>query len=57
MEQEVIFKDLGKKSYKEVWDQQESLLKANADIKMAFKLGNQQSYAPDTIPTLSLIHI
>lgn len=52
MEQEVIFKDLGRKSYKEVWDQQESLLKANADIKMAFKFGNQQLNAPETIPTL-----
>ncbi|WP_439505900.1 lipoyl(octanoyl) transferase LipB [Sediminibacterium sp.] len=52
MEQEVIFKDLGKRSYKEVWDQQESLLKANADIKMAFKFGNQPSLDPNKIPTL-----
>ncbi|MFY7979657.1 MAG: lipoyl protein ligase domain-containing protein, partial [Sediminibacterium sp.] len=52
MEQEVIFKDLGKNSYKEVWDQQEALLKANADIKMAFKFGNQQVNGPNTIPTL-----
>lgn len=52
MEQEVIFKDLGTKSYKEVWDQQEALLKANADIKMAFKFGNQQLNTPETIPTL-----
>lgn len=52
MEQEVIFNDLGKRSYKEVWDQQEALLKANADIKMAFKFGNQQLNAPEIIPTL-----
>ncbi|HLD52787.1 MAG TPA: lipoyl(octanoyl) transferase LipB [Sediminibacterium sp.] len=52
MEQEVIFNDLGKRSYKEVWDQQEALLKANADIKMAFKFGNQQFNAPEIIPTL-----
>ena len=52
MEQEVIFKDLGISSYKEVWDQQEALLKSNADIKMAFKFGNQQQNAPETIPTL-----
>lgn len=52
MEQEVIFKDLGTKSYKEVWDEQEALLKENADIKMAFKFGNQQPHAPETIPTL-----
>ncbi len=52
MQQEVIFRDLGKKSYKEVWDQQEALLKANADIKMAFKFGNQQLNEPDTLPTL-----
>ncbi len=52
MQQEVIFKDLGRKSYKEVWDQQEALLKANADIKMTFKFGNQQLNGPDTIPTL-----
>lgn len=52
MEQEVIFKDLGKQSYKEVWDEQEQLLKANADIKMAFKFGNQSDLMPNTIPTL-----
>ena len=52
MEQEVIFNDLGKRSYTEVWDQQEALLKANADIKMAFKFGNQQFNAPEIIPTL-----
>ncbi|MFN3794379.1 MAG: lipoyl(octanoyl) transferase LipB [Chitinophagaceae bacterium] len=33
--QEVIFQDLGHKSYKEVWDYQELLLKQNVDLKQA----------------------
>jgi len=33
MKQEVFFKDLGKRSYKEVWDLQEVLLKQNVDAK------------------------
>lgn len=33
--QEVIFQDLGRRSYKEVWDYQEMLLKQNVDLKQA----------------------
>jgi lipoyl(octanoyl) transferase len=33
--QQVVFEDLGRRAYKEVWDYQESLLKQNADIKAA----------------------
>lgn len=33
--QQVIFKDLGTRSYKEVWDYQEDLLKQNVEIKSA----------------------
>jgi len=35
MKQQVFFKDLGLRSYKEVWDLQEVLLKQNVDIKSA----------------------
>jgi lipoyl(octanoyl) transferase len=35
MQQEVVFEDLGRRAYKEIWDYQESLLKANTDIKAA----------------------
>ncbi|MBX9892571.1 MAG: lipoyl(octanoyl) transferase LipB [Chitinophagaceae bacterium] len=33
--QEVFFQDLGRRSYKEVWDYQEMLLKQNVDLKQA----------------------
>ena len=33
--QDVIFQDLGRRSYKEVWDYQEMLLKQNVDLKQA----------------------
>lgn len=51
MLQEVLFEDLGVKPYKEVWDNQEKLLKANADIKMNFKFGEAAQTRPDQIPT------
>jgi len=34
MKQTVFFKDLGLRSYKEVWDLQEVFLKQNVDLKM-----------------------
>ncbi|MBY0479763.1 MAG: lipoyl(octanoyl) transferase LipB [Chitinophagaceae bacterium] len=37
MQQQVQFKDLGTRRYKEIWDFQESLLKENADIKAVFR--------------------
>jgi lipoyl(octanoyl) transferase len=39
--QEVIFQDLGRRSYKEVWDYQESLLKQKVDLKQAAFLSPQ----------------
>lgn len=52
MVQEVLFEDLGVKSYKEVWDKQENLLKANTDIKMNFTFGEAASIRPENIPTI-----
>lgn len=48
--QQVIFKDLGYKEYKEAWDLQESLLQANVQIKTAARIGNE-NYDPKTLPT------
>lgn len=36
--QQVRFKDLGRRKYKEIWDLQESILKQNADIKSEARL-------------------
>ena len=51
MHQQVIFEDLGVKSYKEVWDYQEALLKKNADIKVLFKFTNEVKTPEVAIPT------
>jgi len=40
MKQEVLFEDLGIRSYKDVWDYQEQLLKRGVDIKAARRNGN-----------------
>jgi len=42
MKQEVLFQDLGIRSYKEVWDYQEMLLKRGVDIKAARRNGDMQ---------------
>jgi lipoyl(octanoyl) transferase len=39
--QEVFFQDLGRRSYKEVWDYQEALLKQNVDLKQAAFISRQ----------------
>ena len=49
MQQQVNFKDLGSKRYKETWDYQELLLKENADLKALFR--KEGDLAPDAIPT------
>src|SRR4051812_14788682 len=52
--QQVIFEDLGRKSYKETWDYQEMLLKKNVDVKTALReletAGAEESnnYQPST---------
>jgi lipoyl(octanoyl) transferase len=43
MQQQVLFRDLGRKAYKEVWDYQESLLKENTDIKSLARNGENQA--------------
>ena len=48
--QQIIFEDLGRRPYKEIWDYQESLLKKNADLKaVARQTGTSDS--PEDIPT------
>lgn len=42
MQQEVVFEDLGKRPYKEIWDYQELLLKKNTDIKV--RLRQQEAF-------------
>lgn len=49
--QQVVFEDLGSSRYREVWDYQESLLKANTDIKAASRLHNQD-ISPLALPTI-----
>lgn len=45
MRQQVIIEDLGFRSYKDTWDYQESLLKANTDRKMEARLAGQPDAA------------
>jgi lipoyl(octanoyl) transferase len=51
--QEVLFEDLGRRRYKEIWDYQEGLLKKNADIKAASRLADAGSAGPDSLPTIN----
>lgn len=43
MQEEVIFEDLGRRPYKEIWDYQEKLLKQNTDAKSALRLAGTVS--------------
>ncbi len=43
MQQEVLFKDLGLRSYKEVWDYQEALLFHNVQAKSTANVGNSNT--------------
>ncbi len=51
MQEEVIFEDLGRRRYKEIWDYQETLLKKNADVKAAFRFAEAGTMIPDPLPT------
>lgn len=51
MKQEVFFKDLGTRSFKEVWDLQEVLLKQNVEAKAAIN-----SLPPSAVGTLTTIN-
>jgi lipoyl(octanoyl) transferase len=51
MQEEVLFEDLGRRRYKEIWDYQETLLKQNADVKAAYRFAEAGTVVPDIIPT------
>src|SRR6188768_4576030 len=51
MQQEVLFEDLGRRRYKEIWDYQEGLLKKNSDTKAAARLAEATSDKTDILPT------
>jgi lipoyl(octanoyl) transferase len=51
MQEEVLFEDLGRRRYKEIWDYQESLLKKNTDVKAAFRFAEAGTVIPDRLPT------
>ncbi len=51
MKQEIFFKDLGLRSYKESWDLQEVLLKQNVERKST--ANRQPSTAEDLLPTIN----
>lgn len=50
MPQQVFFEDLGNMGYKQAWDYQEALLKANVDLKSAAR-AKDQHYSPHDLPT------
>jgi lipoyl(octanoyl) transferase len=51
MQEEVLFEDLGRRRYKEIWDYQEGLLKKNSDTKAAARLAEATSDKTDILPT------
>ena len=51
MQEHVLFEDLGRRRYKEIWDYQEALLKKNADAKAASRFAVQGNDAQDELPT------
>lgn len=52
MHKQVLFQDLGTKSYQEVWDYQENLLKKNTDIKLLFRYQHEPATPTNEVPTL-----
>ena len=44
--QDIIFRDLGRMEYKEAWDYQESLLKANLDVKSELRMLQESGPRP-----------
>src|SRR6478736_9334202 len=51
MQEEVLFEDLGRRRYKEIWDYQEGLLKKNSDIKAAARLVEESRAETAISPT------
>ncbi|TAF56899.1 MAG: lipoyl(octanoyl) transferase LipB [Sphingobacteriia bacterium] len=51
MHQTVCFQDLGKRSFQAVWDEQETLLKKNTDIKVLFRQDQLGTTDPQAVPT------
>ena len=51
MQEQVLFEDLGRRRYKEIWDYQEALLKKNADSKAALRLAEAGTVITDILPT------
>ncbi len=49
--QQILFEDLGRRPYKEIWDYQESLLKKNTDLKAVARLDNTVTVSPADIST------
>jgi len=52
MHQEVLFEDLGRRPYKEIWDYQEMLLKQNTDIKSQFRFADPVPAPVAVLPTI-----
>lgn len=55
MKQEIFFKDLGQRSYKEIWDLQEVLLKQNVEMKSVAFNGQPGDEKPATINYLLFV--
>lgn len=51
MQEEVLFEDLGRRRYKEIWDYQEGLLKKNSDAKAAARLVEAGPVETEVLPT------
>jgi lipoyl(octanoyl) transferase len=51
MQEEVLFEDLGRRRYKEIWDYQEELLKKNSDTKAAARLAETSPLETGILPT------
>lgn len=52
MQQQVLFEDLGRRKYKEIWDYQETLLKQNADIKAKSRFTDAVPLPVEATPTI-----
>lgn len=57
MVQEVFFEDLGRRSYKEIWDYQETLLKQNTEIKAAARQMDAQVASIELPTTHKLLFV
>ena len=52
MQEQVLFEDLGRRKYKEIWDYQETLLKQNADIKAKSRFTDPVPLPVEATPTI-----